>query len=221
MDAQVRVIIADDHPMMRTALRQATEFTLPGVEIVETGDFGKTVAKLGEHANAIDLVLVDLNMPGMSGLIGFVALRSQYPDVPMLVVSATEDPLTVHRAINFGASGFIPKSAHASEMSAAIRAVIEGKVWLPKHLQSRRPTEPKEIGHIARRLAKLTPHQLRVLVMLREGKANKQIAYDLGVSEQTIKMHVSAVLRKLGVTSRIQAVILASKLDIDATSSGA
>src|SRR5690606_17581892 len=154
-----------------------------------------------------DLILLDLHMPGMSGFIGLMMLRSEYPAIPVIVVSASEDPATVQRAIDYGASGFVPKSAPVDHLGAAVRTVLEGNVWMPVAAGRDEADEA-----IADRMVSLTPQQLRVLAGMGEGKFNKQIAHDLGVSEQTVKDHVSVILRKLGASNRTQAILLASQL---------
>ncbi len=206
--ASERFIIADDHPLFRDALKQILARDMPEVELAEAGTLDEVVAAVGEKET--DLILLDLKMPGVQGFSGLIYLRAQFPDIPVVVVSASEDTAIIRRAISFGASGFIPKSASAEQMQAALRAVLEGEVAVPEDVSLE---EDEETGDMARRLSTLTPQQMRVLMMLREGLLNKQIAYELGVSEATIKAHVSAILQKLGVESRTQAVIAASRVD--------
>ncbi|MEM1200929.1 MAG: response regulator transcription factor, partial [Pseudomonadota bacterium] len=162
--------------------------------------------------NPPDLILLDLKMPGVQGFSGLSYLRAQYPDVPVAVVSATEDPAVIRRAISFGASGFIPKSVPVDEMRGAVEQIFQGEVWVPETVDLA-SDEDGEIEQLIQRFATLTPQQVRVLMMLREGLLNKQIAYELTVSEATVKAHVSAILQKLGVDSRTQAVIAASRID--------
>ncbi len=159
-----------------------------------------------------DLVLLDLKMPGVQGFSGLVYLRAQFPTVPIVVVSAVDDSQTIRRAIKLGALGFIPKSLAVNEMAAAIEAVLGGQIWAPDGVNLGDGQE-SETDEIAARMASLTPQQMRVLMMLREGLLNKQIAYELSISEATIKAHVSAILQKLDVESRTQAVIAAGRLD--------
>jgi DNA-binding NarL/FixJ family response regulator len=150
-------------------------------------------------------------MPGVRGFSGLMYLRAQYPSVPIIVVSANDDPAVIRRCMDFGASGFIPKTLGVEAMRAAIARVLEGGVWTPPDIELG-PSDEPTAGMIAR-LALLTPQQVRVLMMLSEGLLNKQIAYELGVSEATIKAHVSAILQKLGVESRTQAVIAAARIE--------
>ncbi|MCP4320198.1 MAG: response regulator transcription factor [Hyphomicrobiales bacterium] len=207
-------IIADDHPLFRGAMRQALAGIEDDLEIVEAGDFGAARNAAGQHPEA-DLMLLDLTMPGVSGLSGLIALRAEYISLPVVVVSASDDQATIRRAIDLGASGFISKSASIDEIRDGIRAVLAGDVWTPRDLELG-PEHDPEIAELIKRLQTLTPQQSRVLGMLAEGLLNKQIAYELSVSEATIKAHVSAVLQKLGVDSRTQAVILLSKIGSDA-----
>lgn len=206
-----RILIADDHPLVRGALREAVAGAVPGARIGEAGDLQALVAEL-ENDDDADLVLLDLTMPGVRGYSGLMYLRAQHPGVPVVVVSGNEDREVIRRCIDFGASGYIPKTCNVETMRAAIRAVLDGGAWTPPDVDLTRPAD-KDTADIVRRLAALTPQQVRVLMMLSEGLLNKQIAYELSVSEATVKAHVSAILQKLGVESRTQAVIAAGKIE--------
>lgn len=207
--ARYRFLIADDHPLFRGALRQALEGMFDGVVIVETGSVDEMSKALTEDED-VDLVLLDLNMPGVRGFSGLLFLRAQFPTVPVMVVSATEDPVAIRRCMEIGASGFIPKSLGIEAIRTAVARVLEGGIWTPPDVNVAAKDESSEL---VARLASLTPQQVRVLMMLSEGLLNKQIAYELTVSEATVKAHVSAILQKLGVESRTQAVIAASKIE--------
>jgi len=159
----------------------------------------------------VDLVLLDLTMPGISGFSGLIYLRAQYPAVPVVIVSASDDAATIRRSLDFGASGFIPKRFGVDTLRDAILKVMEGEIWVPPDTDLNAAADP-DMTKLRDRLVTLTPQQVRVLMMLSEGLLNKQIAYELGVSEATIKAHVSAILQKLGVESRTQAVIAAAKI---------
>ncbi|HHN72810.1 MAG TPA: response regulator transcription factor [Thermopetrobacter sp.] len=209
--ASQRFIIADDHPLFRDALKQVLAREMPDVELAEAGTLDEVVTAI-ERGPETDLVLLDLKMPGVQGFSGLAFLRAQYPDIPVVVVSAVEEPYVIRRAISLGASGFIPKSASVERMQRAMRSVLEGEVAVPEDV-SLDVVDDEELEEVARRLSTLTPQQMRVLMMLREGLLNKQIAYELGVSEATIKAHVSAILQKLNVESRTQAVIAATRVD--------
>lgn len=208
--ATTRIVIADDHPLFRGALREAVRGVVSEVAIVEAGSFEELTALL-EQDGDVDLILLDLTMPGISGFSGLIYLRAQYPAIPVVVVSASDDSVTIRRSMEFGASGFIPKRFGADTLRAAIAQVLAGEVWLPPDVDPTAAAGP-ELAQLRDRLVTLTPQQVRVLMMLSEGLLNKQIAYALGVSEATIKAHVSAILQKLGVESRTQAVIAAAKI---------
>jgi DNA-binding NarL/FixJ family response regulator len=208
-----RLVIADDHPLFRGALREAVAGQFAAADIAEAGTFEDVVAQLERGAD-VDLVLLDLAMPGVRGFSGLMFLRAQYPSVPVVVVSANDDPAVIRRCMDFGASGFIPKTLGVEMMRAALARVLEGGVWTPPDVDlSGKPDAAT--AELIGRLATLTPQQVRVLMMLSEGLLNKQIAYGLGVSEATVKAHVSAILQKLGVESRTQAVIAAAKIEAD------
>ena len=207
----VEIVIADDHPLVRGALRQAVAGAIPEALIKETGDLEQLSRELEANPDT-DLVVLDLSMPGMRGFSGLFYLRAQYPNVPIVVVSANEDRGVMRRCIEIGAAGFIPKTTEMDEMRAAIRTIIAGSTWVPQDVELS-ATADKATVDIVRRLGSLTPQQMRVLMMVSEGLLNKQIAYELSVSEATVKAHVSAILQKLGVESRTQAVIAAAKIE--------
>lgn len=208
-----RFVVADDHPLFREAMKQTLHDFLAGCETQMAGSFDQAVALL-ESGEDFDLVLLDLKMPGAQGLSGLVYLRAQFPNVPVAIVSANDDPAVMRRALSLGASGFIPKSSSAGDMREAIEAMLDGGIWTPPDLNAEEPQDG-ETEDLARRLMTLTPQQMRVLMLLREGMLNKQIAFNLSVSEATVKAHVSAILQKLKVDSRTQAVIAAGRLDGD------
>jgi DNA-binding NarL/FixJ family response regulator len=210
-DVQYRLMIADDHPLFRGALREAVT-GLPGrLECTEAGSFDEAAALL-DQGSEFDLVLLDLSMPGARGFSGLMYLRAQYPGVPVAVVSANDDPMAIRRCMEFGASGFIPKTLSVDGMRNAISRILSGDVWTPPDVDLSSGSDA-EAAELMGRMATLTPQQVRVLMMLSEGLLNKQIAYQLGVSEATVKAHVSAILQKLGVESRTQAVIAAAKIE--------
>jgi len=208
--AAFRIVIADDHPLFRDALRLAVSQTVVDGDITEADSFDSLCARLKAAPDA-DLVLLDLNMPGMHGLSGLLYLRAEFAAVPIAVISANENPRVVRRALDLGAVGYIPKSAAAAEIREALSALLAGESWLPAVLDSRHPGNADESA-LAALLNTLTPQQSRVLMLLSDGLLNKQIAHAMQVSEATIKAHVSAILHKLGVDNRTQAVILARQL---------
>lgn len=201
------VVVADDHPLVREALRHALQQAIPGVRVLEAATLPEALARM-QDAGTVDLALLDLNMPGMDGFTGLAALRSAEPALPVAIVSATADPTVVRRALELGAAGFLPKSAPLETIGQAIQAILEGEVWAPAEGEAGNASE------MAARARELTPQQLKVLAMISQGLPNKQIAYVLQVSEPTVKAHVTAILRKLGVNSRTQAVIAARLIDL-------
>ncbi len=195
--------------MVRRALAEALSQVLgAGCRVSEAGSL--SAARVALAAEDIDLLLLDLTMPGMDGVLGLSGLRADFPAVPILVVSAIEDGATIRQVLEFGASGFLPKSAPVGAIGEAVRAVLAGDLWLPSSIE-KPPAAPDT--DIAARVAELTPQQRRVLDLLSEGKFNKQIAFELQVTEATIKAHLSQIFRKLGVHSRTQAVIVARRLN--------
>jgi len=206
-----RLIIVDDHPLFRGALHQALSSALPGAVIDEAASLDALTELLGRDGE-VDIVLLDLAMPGVQGLSGLLYLRAQYPTIPVVVVSATEDKATIRRCMEFGASGFIPKSEPVDKIRSAVQAVLAGTIWTPADIDLRTDAA-SDTPDLLARITALTPQQLRVLMMLSEGLPNKLIAFKLNVSEATIKAHVSQILTKLGVDSRTQAVIAINKLE--------
>ncbi|RMO80525.1 LuxR response regulator receiver [Pseudomonas syringae pv. philadelphi] len=206
------ILIADDHPLFRSALHQALTIGLgPAARLVEAESIAQLESRLAEKADW-DLVLLDLNMPGAYGFSGLVLLRGQYPQIPVVMVSAQEEASIVVRSREFGASGFIPKSSSLEVIQQAVRTVLDGDVWWPPQVNEVISVSD-EAKAASAGLASLTPQQFRVLTMVCEGLLNKQIASELSVSEATIKAHVTAIFRKLGVRTRTQAALLLQQLE--------
>ncbi|GAC32750.1 response regulator [Paraglaciecola polaris] len=204
---QVKAIVADDHPLFRSAMKQAIQSVL-GNDILESASYQETIDLLHRH-NDVELIFLDLNMPGNDGLTGLAMLRSHFPDVLVAIVSGDESPTMVRKAMDFGACGYIPKSTPLPVIASAVQQILEGEQWLPAELIDQvQKIEGSEEQAFAAKLTQLTPHQLKVLQLMADGLLNKQIAYELGVSESTIKQHVSAVLHKLGFNNRTQAGVL-------------
>ena len=214
MAAGFKFLIADDHPLFRGALKQALN-TLGGQEstILEAGTFEGVKQALAK-SDDIDLVLLDLHMPGASGLSGLIALRGLQASTPVAIISGYDDPQTARRALELGASGFISKSSTMEAIRKGVESILAGGIWTSEGIELGSEGD-QEIGELIQRLQTLTPQQTRVLSMLAEGLLNKQIAYELNMSEATIKAHVSAVLQKLDVDSRTQAVIRLAKISAD------
>ncbi|HEX5779545.1 MAG TPA: response regulator transcription factor [Xanthobacteraceae bacterium] len=192
-------------------MRESLANLFKSADIFEAGGLDDLQTLL-EREGDVDLVLLDLAMPGVRGFSGLLYLRAQFPGIPVVVVSANEEPSVIRRCMEFGASGFLPKTLAVDTMRDAIRRVLEGGVWTPPDVDL---TGGEDVitRDLVNRLSTLTPQQVRVLMMLSEGLLNKQIAFELKVSEATVKAHVSAILQKLGVESRTQAVIAASRIE--------
>jgi len=208
------ILIADDHPLFREALRRVASEAFPDQVIREVPALGPALVEVQGNP-ALELIFLDLNMPGMEGLNGLVALRNAAPSLPILVVSAAEDAATIRDSITCGASGFMPKSLGKDEMVAAVRLVLEGGIFVPRQMQASAPLPQNrryEDSALVSSIAQLTQQQRVVLQMLVSGRSNKQIAYELDIVESTVKAHVSAILRKLQVHSRTQAALKAGKI---------
>jgi DNA-binding NarL/FixJ family response regulator len=211
-----KILIADDHPLFREAIHNVISDGFPGSEVMETADLDSALVLTQEHDD-LDLILLDLNMPGMHGLNGLINLRNEAPTIPVVIVSAEQDKQVVLQAITYGAVGFITKSSPRVQMTEAIQQILNGNVYLPPDIirtqkcGTRRmndaPSFPPEL------LQALTRKQLLVLERMTKGESNKQIAYTLEIAETTVKAHVSAILRKLNVHNRVQAILSAGDLD--------
>lgn len=208
-----RIIVADDHPLFRSALISALSRAAPGRQVMEAS----SLAEVRETLSAgppVELLLLDLKLADSEGFGGLVEIRGDHPAVAVVVISASEEAATIRKALDFGAAGFIPKSATLDQMAEAISAILDGDVWAPALPE---PNEGQSADEgLEARIASLTPSQFRILVGLQQGRLNKQIAYDLGVTEATIKAHLTVVFRKLGVHNRTQAVIAAQALNLEA-----
>ncbi len=212
-DTTARFLIIDDHPLFREALHSAVSMAYPKVETIEATTVAEALDTL-KGGEPFDLALLDLNIPGVQGFDGLLQIRTSHPRLPVVIVSGHEDSRIISQALSYGAAGFIPKSSRKADLASAIRDVMEGAVYVPQSYQPQPgAARDEDRSDLIRRLATLTPQQMRVLNMLRQGLLNKQIAYELQVGETTVKAHVSEILRKLHVYSRTQAVIEVSRLD--------
>lgn len=211
------ILVADDHPLFREALRHALARAVPDATVIEADSVAALIQAAAAHPEA-DLLLLDLNMPGAQGFSALVQMRAHHPSLPVVIISANENPPVIRRAIAHGAAGFVPKSSTVEQMIEALQAVIDGDQWTPPATDLDRPALDAAEADIAARLASLTPQQFRVLAMLSAGLLNKQIAFELGVSEATVKAHMTAIMQKLGANNRTQAVILAQRLALEGAS---
>ncbi|SJN57391.1 response regulator transcription factor [Vibrio ruber] len=208
MDATYTIIIADDHPLFRNALFQSVHMAVSGANLQEADTLDALLTLLAKEPEP-DLVLLDLKMPGSNGISGLIHLKNTYPDLPIVVVSASEEPSVVAQVKKHGAFGFIPKSSDMRTLVDALNKVLNGDPYFPEDLVM--TNQPG--SDLAEKIAALTPQQYKVLGMLSDGLLNKQIAYELNVSEATIKAHMTAIFRKLGVKNRTQAVILLNEMN--------
>ncbi len=211
-----KLVIADDHPLFRAALKQIVETAVSpasgALQLLEAGNIETVHQILGQHCD-VDLVLLDLHMPGAEGFSGLANLRGCFPAVPIAIVSGSDASHIRQRAADLGASGFISKSAEPEQLGQAVNALLAGEEWFP--VLGPESTLDAEAADVAARLATLTPHQFRVYSMITQGLLNKQISYELNISEPTVKSHVTAILRKLGVRKRTEVIILANKLSVE------
>lgn len=207
------ILLADDHPLYRDALRGALTLNLEGLNLLESSDLSETVSKLQEHD--IDLLLFDLHMPGSSDLFGLIHIRKLFPELPVAVVSGIEDMGIVSKVLNTGALGFIPKTTQAADVAKAVSRILEGEVWVPEKMPSEVTDVDEEFTRLVESVSSLTPAQYKVLCFMRDGLLNKQIGYELEIAEATVKAHVTAVFKKLGINNRTQAVLIASQLQLE------
>ncbi|MBU2976780.1 response regulator transcription factor [Alteromonas sp. C1M14] len=206
-----RILVADDHPLFREALSAALEPHFKDAEILEADSLESTLKVLGE-TDQIDLLLLDLNMPGGEYFNGLISVKDAYPSLPVAVISANESIEVIAQVIGLGAEGFIPKSTATSQIAQAIVTVKDGGTWVPESMKDDLENVDEEMTLLLKRFRELTPKQIQVLSYLRAGLMNKQIAHEMNVTEATIKAHISAILRKLEINTRTQAVLLMDKL---------
>lgn len=211
----ISFLIVEDHPLFQDALLSTISSSFPGAKTQTANSIDAAKRHLASE-DRFDLTLLDLSMPGTRGFEGLVELRQLYPKMPIVVVSAMEEPRIIQQAIEFGAAGFIAKSSPREELAAGVREVLDGSITLPKGY-SPPPVKPQSCSanDLLARISSLTPKQLAVLKMLRQGLLNKQIAHELDIEETTVKAHVSEILRKLDVASRTQAVIEVQRIDFE------
>ncbi|WP_135078804.1 response regulator transcription factor [Terasakiella sp. SH-1] len=206
-----KFLVADDHPLFRDALKQVIDGRWDDAEIVEVSDLD-SAQEVAQNDDDLDMILLDLNMPGAEGFSGLLSLRNYAPMLPVVIVSAEESPDVIQRALTCGALGFIPKSSSKERIGEAIQAVLSGNSFVPPELAEAIEEKRRLDDELREKAALLTPAELGVLKLLTEGKPNKIIAYELDIKESTVKAHISQILRKLGVHSRTQAVLVAKNL---------
>lgn len=210
LEAPAKIMIADDHPLVCAALTHALRSAMPSAAIITATSLSAIETVLAKEAD-FDLALLDLHMPGARGFSSLLLLRAQRPELPVIVISSNEHPRTIARAQQFGAAGFLPKSAPLPDMLAAIAGVMAGETCFPPHDATRSDDDAK----LASKLAQLTPQQMRVLMYVADGLLNKQIAHELRLAENTVKVHVAAILHKLGCHTRTHAALLVKQLEAE------
>lgn len=219
-ETPLRLLVVDDHPLFREALASAIALAFPKAELHEADGIRSACDILGQNP-AIDLTLLDLSMQGVTGFDGLDTIRARFPRVPILIVSGLTEPRIMQEAVRHGAAGFVPKAVDKATLTRAISEVLGGALFLPPDLAAAPvPARSADKAPVAERVARLTPQQMRVLAMIRQGKLNKQIAHELQVGDSTVKAHVSEILRKLEVISRTQIVIETAYLDFDQAGTG-
>lgn len=207
------IIIADDHPLFRVALKNTIERLLTSPKVLEAEDFQSLQELLSNEGKQSQLILLDLHMPGSDGFSALIHTVAHYPEIPVMVVSAHDEPSIIRRAMDHGANGFLPKSAPLEDMSEALQSVLEGGLWKPEGIDDSCIIDEAEQS-IAEGLSSLTQQQFRVAGMVNQGLLNKQIAYELKVTEATIKAHMTEIFRKLGVHSRTQVALALGQLAV-------
>jgi DNA-binding NarL/FixJ family response regulator len=211
-----RLLIVEDHPLFRAALVDVIRMVLPDAEIFQATSIGGALDIVG-GGEVIDVILLDLSMPGTTGLLGAVRIRNAAPKSALAIISAHDDSRIVGSAMSLGISGYIPKSTPKRELAEVVRRILDGAVCIPKRLKESPVAQQAraDVQSLLRELSALTPQQLCVLDMICRGLQNKQIAHELNISITTVKVHVTEVLRKLRVRSRTEAIIKISVLDFD------
>lgn len=207
MTAALRLIIADDHPLLRAAVQHSLSGAFAECELLQAAS-ATALARLLSQQAEVDLLLLDLAMPGAHGFSVLLHVRSERPEVPVVVITSNEHPRVVRRAEQFGAAGFVPKSAPPETLVEAVRTVLDGGAWFPPLTAER----SEDDARLASKLAQLTPQQFRVLLGIADGLLNKQIADRLGLADNTVKVHITAILKKLECYSRTQAAVLVKTL---------
>jgi DNA-binding NarL/FixJ family response regulator len=207
------LLLADDHPLYRDAIKSALSVSMPECHCLEAGDLSSTMALL--ETNEVDLLLLDLHMPGSQSLFGLLHVRKLFPNVPVAVVSGTDNHTVVTKVIAAGALGFIPKTTRSADIAQAIQYILDGDIWVPDSYSENIEVVDEAFSALAEQVASLTPSQYKVLCYLREGLLNKQIGYNLDIAEATVKAHITAIFKKLGINNRTQAVLIASQLELE------
>jgi DNA-binding NarL/FixJ family response regulator len=210
----LKFLIADDHPLFREALKGALQSSFTGASYVESDSFSTTLEAMRRNRN-VSLLLLDLDMPGCDNYYGLLRFRHNFPNLPIVIVSASDDVKTVSDSLMFGANAFIPKNTPTPEIIAALHLTLKGETWIPPAIANHIQDVNTEKLAIAEKVSELTPKQFNVLRLVKQGLMNKDIAAHLSVSEATVKAHVSTLFKRLGVRSRTQILVAIEKLKFD------
>jgi len=213
----MKALLVDTHALYREGLALLITRSFPELELLQAGDIAEALGQIERHPD-LDLLLLDLELPDAEGTRGLLQIRACAPGMTVIVLSGDTPPEAALDAIEAGAAGFIPKASPAEVMEEALRKVLDGGVYLPPALIARRPAagdaEPEPAPETAADLSSLTPRQCDVLRLLLEGKTNKLICRELELSESTVKTHLASIFRRLGATSRTQAVVAAARMGL-------
>ncbi|WP_289030532.1 response regulator transcription factor [uncultured Paraglaciecola sp.] len=207
------LLIADDHPLYRDALKGALNGSLQSLSLLEAGSLADTLKII--ESTEVDLLLLDLHMPGSQDLFGLIHVRKLFPDLPVMIISGSENKDIVSKVLNTGAMGFIPKTTSSEDIAKAVETVLQGDIWVPDTLVNELDSQDDAFTELAAKIATLTPAQYKVLCLMRDGLLNKQIAYELGIAVATVKAHVTEVFKKLSINNRTQGVLIASQLQLE------
>jgi len=220
MLAEIKIIVADDHPLFRGALIRTIEDLVNSeqkkINILEAQSVDDVYQLLEKDIN-FDLVLLDVHFPGTNGLSGLANLRGCFPLVPIAMITGSDSSDIITLSEELGASGFLSKGDRPEVIAQAINALLEGESWFPNIELTPRDVIDREVGEVAEKVASLTPHQFKVFTLICEGLLNKQIAYELGITENTVKTHVSNIFDKFNVRKRTTLIVLANLLNIENT----
>lgn len=216
MTTNIKIIIADDHPLFRGAIKRTIEDLVTvldqKVSVTEAQSVAEVYSVL-EHNDDFDLVLLDVNFPGTNGLSGLANLRGCFPLVPIAMISGNDASDIIELSRELGACGFLSKSAAPEAIAQSIKHLLSGEYWFPNSSLNPKDNIGREIAEVAEKVASLTPHQFRIFTLVCEGLLNKQIAYELGISENTVKTHMSNIFVKFNVRKRTNLIVLGNLLN--------
>lgn len=209
-----KFLIADDHPLMRDAIQGALSHCFENVTFLKSDSLDTTIAVLRKNRN-VSIIIFDLSMPGCDNFYGLLRIKELFPNIPMVVLSASDSPEVISQVMSFGAEGFIAKTTGTETIKEAIVTILKGGTWLSKASEKAILSVDNNAVDIAEKLKTLTPKQFQVVKLLKDGLMNKEIATTLNVTEATVKAHIGVVFKKLNVKTRTQIVLAVEKLQLD------